>query len=266
MHADLAAASSHVHLSGWHFSPDFALVRGSKPVVLRNLLAELSERVEVRVLAWGGAPLPLFRPTRATVRRGMDELCRGTRVRYALDTRERPMHCHHEKTIEIDDRVAYVGGIDLSLEGGDRFDSHHHIARAKLGWHDVAARLEGPAVADVAAHFRMRWDEVTGERLEPGPTPQASGGHTSRWSAPFPSASTRRCRAGSSGSWTRTSVRCARRGRSSTWRTSSSGRPRSRRSSARSCAGRLRTSSGSCCCSRRSRTPAPTTRAECCPS
>ena len=56
MHADLAAASSHVHLSGWHFSPDFALVRGSKPVVLRNLLAELSERVDVRVLAWAGAP------------------------------------------------------------------------------------------------------------------------------------------------------------------------------------------------------------------
>jgi hypothetical protein len=49
MHADLAAARSHVHLAGWHFSPDFALVRGSKPVVLRNLLAELSERVDVRV-------------------------------------------------------------------------------------------------------------------------------------------------------------------------------------------------------------------------
>jgi phosphatidylserine/phosphatidylglycerophosphate/cardiolipin synthase-like enzyme len=178
MLADLAAASSHVHLAGWHFSPDFALVRGTKPLVLRNLLAELSERVEVRVLAWGGSPLPLFRPTRASVRKGMDELCRGTRVRYALDTRERPMHCHHEKTIEIDGRVAYVGGIDLSLEGGDRFDSHDHIARAKLGWHDVAARLEGPAVADVAAHFRMRWREVTSERLEPGPTPQASGRHT----------------------------------------------------------------------------------------
>ena len=178
MHADLAAASSHVHLAGWHFSPDFALVRGSKPLVLRNLLAELSERVEVRVLAWGGSPLPLFRPTRASVRRGMEELCRGTRVRYALDTHERPLHCHHEKTIEIDDRIAYVGGIDLSLEGGDRFDSHHHIARAKLGWHDVATRIEGPAVADVAAHFRMRWGEVTGERLDPGSTPQASGGCT----------------------------------------------------------------------------------------
>jgi phosphatidylserine/phosphatidylglycerophosphate/cardiolipin synthase-like enzyme len=178
MHADLTAASSHVYLAGWHFSPDFALVRGSEPLVLRNLLAELSERVDVRVLAWGGSPLPLFRPTRASVRRGMDELCRGTCVRYALDTQERPLHCHHEKTIEIDNRIAYVGGIDLSLEGGDRFDNHHHIARAKLGWHDVAARLEGPAVADVAAHFRMRWREVTGERLEPGPTPGAAGART----------------------------------------------------------------------------------------
>ena len=46
----------------------------------------------------------------------------------------------------IDDRVAFVGGIDLSLESGDRFDSHHHIARANVGWHDVAALIEGPAV------------------------------------------------------------------------------------------------------------------------
>ena len=33
------------------------------------------------------------------------------------------MHCHHEKTIVIDDRVAFVGGIDLTLDGGDRFDT-----------------------------------------------------------------------------------------------------------------------------------------------
>ena len=34
-----------------------------------------------------------------------------------------------------------------------------------MGWHDVAARLTGPVVADVAEHFRMRWREVTGETL-----------------------------------------------------------------------------------------------------
>jgi hypothetical protein len=28
------------------------------------------------------------------------------------------MHCHHEKTTVIDDRVAFVGGIDLTSESG----------------------------------------------------------------------------------------------------------------------------------------------------
>ena len=96
-----------------------------------------------------------------------DELCRGTKIHCALDSRERPLHCHHEKTIVIDDRVAFVGGIDLTAENGDRFDSSEHHARAAVGWHDVSTRIEGPAVADVSAHFRMRWREVTGETLRP---------------------------------------------------------------------------------------------------
>ena len=76
------------------------------------------------------------------------------------------MHCHHEKTIVIDDRVAFVGGIDLTSESGDRFDWNNHPSRANVGWHDACARIEGPAVADVGEHFRMRWCEVTGETLD----------------------------------------------------------------------------------------------------
>ena len=64
------------------------------------------------------------------------------------------MHCHHEKTIVVDDRVAFVGGIDLTSEAGDRFDTSNHPARGRLGWHDASVRLEGPAVTDVAEHFR----------------------------------------------------------------------------------------------------------------
>ncbi|MEP6892421.1 MAG: phospholipase D family protein [Gaiellaceae bacterium] len=163
--ATLAEAQSHVYLAGWQFSPSLALVRGGERVILRNLLAELAERVDVYVLAWAGAPLPLFRPSRATVRRIRDELCRGTDIHCALDDRERPLHCHHEKTIVVDDRVAFVGGIDLTFVNGDRFDGNDHVARAQVGWHDVSSRIEGPAVSDVAEHFRMRWHEVTGERL-----------------------------------------------------------------------------------------------------
>ena len=85
------------------------------------------------------------------------------------------MHCHHEKTIVIDDRVAFVGGIDLTYQSGDRFDSVHHPARNAIGWHDAAARIEGPAVADVAEHFRMRWREVNGEQLAPVSPPERAG-------------------------------------------------------------------------------------------
>jgi phosphatidylserine/phosphatidylglycerophosphate/cardiolipin synthase-like enzyme len=178
MAAELARARSHVYLAGWFFSPEFALVRGPEWVVLRNLLADLAERVEVRMLVWAGAPLPLFRPSRSAVGETMARLSRGTRIRWAADANERPLHCHHEKTIVVDDRVAFVGGIDLTLESGDRFDTSAHEARAQVGWHDVTARLEGPAVADVAAHFRMRWREVTGEALTSTSAAETAGGRT----------------------------------------------------------------------------------------
>src|SRR5512132_2347877 len=163
MVAELERAESHVHIAGWFFSPDFALTRGGEPAILRDLLAELAERVEVRVLVWAGAPLPLFRPSRGTVRKMRERLCAGTKIRCALDAKERPMHCHHEKTIVVDDRVAFVGGIDLTSEAGDRFDSSGHRARGQVGWHDASARVAGPAVADIAEPFRVRWRGVSGE-------------------------------------------------------------------------------------------------------
>ena len=164
--AELERAESHVHIAGWSFTPGFALTRGAKPTILRDLLAELAERVEVRVLVWAGGPLPLNRLSRATVRRMRESLCRGSQIHCALDAKERPMHCHHEKTIVIDDRIAFVGGIDLTSYGGDRFDTGAHLWRGQIGWHDASARIAGPAVADVAEHFRMRWQEVSGAEID----------------------------------------------------------------------------------------------------
>src|SRR6266566_5063941 len=52
----LQAAASSVIVAGWHVSPAFKLRRDGPS--LRELLAELAKRVEVRVLLWAGAPLP----------------------------------------------------------------------------------------------------------------------------------------------------------------------------------------------------------------
>jgi len=168
--ATLRAARSHVHIAGWHVTPDFTLVRGEEELGLRDVLAALAERIDVRVLLWAGPPLPVFRPHRSDVREVRDKLRRGTNIRCELDARERTFHCHHEKLVIVDDEVAFVGGIDLTSLSGDRFDGPAHPADGSLGWHDVATRLEGPAVADVAEHFRQRWHEIAGESLSrPGP-------------------------------------------------------------------------------------------------
>ena len=172
--SELRVAESHVYMTGWYVSPDFALTRVGEPIVLRNLLAELADRVDVRVLLWAGAPLPLFRPSRRDVRRVRQALAEAG-IRCALDARERPMHCHHEKTIVIDDRVAFVGGIDITSQDGDRYDTREHPSRAQVGWHDVTTCLRGPAVGDISDHFRLRWREVTNEPFPPPTAPDEAG-------------------------------------------------------------------------------------------
>jgi len=166
MVADIAAAQSHVHLAGWFFSPDFRMGRGGP--TLKELLADAAERCDVRVLAWAGAPLPLFHPDRGEVRTMRDELTRGTRIEMELDAKERPLHCHHEKLVIVDDRVAFVGGIDLTDFAGNRLDHSHHLPRDTLGWHDACVRLEGPVVADVAEHFALRWPRALPPHARPG--------------------------------------------------------------------------------------------------
>ena len=152
---DVRSAQSHVHVAGWFFTPRFRLADDG--LTLRGLLADAARRCEVRVLAWAGAPLPLFHPDRAEVRAMRDELVRGTRIEMELDAKERPMHCHHEKLVVVDDRIAFVGGIDLTTMAGNRRDGKEHAPRLSIGWHDACVRVEGPLVADVAHHFALRW-------------------------------------------------------------------------------------------------------------
>src|SRR5204862_6239765 len=133
-------------LAGWQV--DGCVGLEEEGATLRELLGDAAGRVDVRVLAWAGAPLPLFHPDRREVRRARDELAEGTRISMALDARERPLHCHHEKLVVVDDEVAFVGGIDLTSLAGDRLDPNDHPPRAGPGWPDAAVPLVGPGLGD----------------------------------------------------------------------------------------------------------------------
>jgi phosphatidylserine/phosphatidylglycerophosphate/cardiolipin synthase-like enzyme len=80
---ELSRAQSHVHMTGWFISPDLQLTREDEPVIVRNLLAELAERIDVPVLLWQGAPVPAFRPSRGDVRNVRENLVRHTRIKSA---------------------------------------------------------------------------------------------------------------------------------------------------------------------------------------
>ncbi|MET0135647.1 MAG: phospholipase, partial [Kibdelosporangium sp.] len=171
----IANARSHVHVAGWHSSPDFRPTREPGSPSLRDLLAEAAERASVRVLLWAGPPVPAFEPTRKRARKARQEFMRDSKVRCVLDSRERTLHCHHEKLVIVDDEIAFVGGMDFTAMEGDRHDSPAHPADRPIGWHDLTMRAEGPVVADVAEHFRLRWTEVDGESLPPVRTPGPAG-------------------------------------------------------------------------------------------
>jgi phosphatidylserine/phosphatidylglycerophosphate/cardiolipin synthase-like enzyme len=171
----LRSARRRVLLAGWFFSAGFELERGNGSVPLRELLREVAGHADVHVLAWAGAPVPVFKPTRKAVAAELASLACHPRIAVAADSHERPLHCHHEKLVVIDDERAFVGGIDLTDLAGDRYDVPGHPTRGRLGWHDAASLLRGPAVADVARHFCTRWEAVTREPLAPA-EPQAAAG------------------------------------------------------------------------------------------
>ncbi|HET9172929.1 MAG TPA: phospholipase D family protein [Actinospica sp.] len=171
----IAGARSHVHVAGWFASPEFRPTREPGSPTFGELLADVAERVPVRVLLWAGPPLPVFKPTRRMSRESREGFMRGSKVRCVLDARERTMHCHHEKIVVVDDEVAFVGGIDFTALAGDRVDGSAHRPDRPLGWHDVATRLTGPIVADVARHFAQRWTETAGEELPEVVVPRPQG-------------------------------------------------------------------------------------------
>jgi phosphatidylserine/phosphatidylglycerophosphate/cardiolipin synthase-like enzyme len=181
----LAQAQAYVYVVGWCLTPHIPFKRPHPhEMVQTRLLALLSEtapRVPVRILLWSGAPF-LLQPTTRTmkaVQQAIAEQCPGD-IQCRLDHSAHISHCHHQKAIVIDGRIAFVGGMDLTTFQGDRWDTPQHPLRAGPNWHDVQVRIEGEAAADVEHNFRQRWLATAGA----GPLPHREPAWEESWQTP----------------------------------------------------------------------------------
>ncbi len=60
---------------------------------------------------------------------------------------------HHQKTVVVDNKIGFLGGLNIS----DYFqDNPRHLKKEPA--HDVFCRIEGPVIADLARNFVGRWN------------------------------------------------------------------------------------------------------------
>ncbi|MGG1948433.1 VTT domain-containing protein [Trinickia sp. NRRL B-1857] len=173
----LLAAERTVFIVGWDIDSRMRLVPGQTtdglPAALGEFLQALSarrRRLRIYVLAWDFAMIYAFE------REWMPVYQTGWRSQRGVVFRQDGTHprgaSHHQKMVVIDDRLAFVGGLDLTRS---RWDTPSHSADeprrrdangAPYGpFHDVQAMFDGDAAAAIGTLARERWQRACGKRI-----------------------------------------------------------------------------------------------------
>ncbi|MFJ2668346.1 phospholipase D-like domain-containing protein [Nocardia fluminea] len=96
------------------------------------------------------------------------------RLHFEMDAAHPIGSAHHQKIVVIDDRLAFCGGIDMTV---DRWDTSDHrddndFRTAPNGnsygpWHDATTAVDGAAAEAIGELARARWKAATGRELAP---------------------------------------------------------------------------------------------------
>ena len=178
-------AKRSICITGWDFRSEIWMERLTDDrVSIADLLVgrmRAQPGLMLRLLIWSnpGAFVEL-----RSLKERFDRLARteGLDVQIEIDAGS-GVRSHHQKSIIVDGREAFVGGIDLTW---GRWDTQEHRPRwhrqadvdgdgaggdfERPPWHDLHTRIRGPIVAAFARNFNERWWAVRGEIL---PLPRA---------------------------------------------------------------------------------------------
>lgn len=180
-------AQTSIQIVGWDVDSRTPLVgpegraEDGLPIAFGDFLDALAAAkpwLTIRILLWD------YSVFFATEREPLPTLAlrwkRPPQIDLCLDDSVPSGSSHHQKIITIDDSLAFVGGLDLTIR---RWDDSGHLSdhpfridpagKPYAPFHDVQMMLDGQAARDLADLVRQRWQVATCEQPEAMPGPAA---------------------------------------------------------------------------------------------
>jgi phosphatidylserine/phosphatidylglycerophosphate/cardiolipin synthase-like enzyme/membrane protein DedA with SNARE-associated domain len=173
-------AQHSIFIMGWEMDSRTRLIRGDDsddglPEELGPFLSQLVTRkrdLYAYLMMWDFAMIYLIErefPPLYQV-----EWSNHGRLKFRMDDQHPLGASRHQKLLVIDDRLAFIGGIDLSKW---RWDTPAHAAHEPRRidpdgkpyppFHDVQAMVDGPAAAALGELVRERWHLLGGKKIKP---------------------------------------------------------------------------------------------------
>ena len=182
----LSRAEHSIFILGWDIDSRMRLQPDAPadglPAELRDFLVALCRRrrgLRVYVLSWDYAMV--FALEREFLPAAKEHWQTHRRLSFCLDGNHPAGASHHQKVVVIDHRVAFVGGLDLTIR---RWDTHHHLAddprradpdgKPYAPFHDVQCVVDGAAAEALGEMAAERWLRATGRRPRVPDTASAS--------------------------------------------------------------------------------------------
>jgi phospholipase D1/2 len=174
-------ARRYIYLAGWQFDSLARLLRPAPgelvthPIELLPFLEYLCERtprLQVFILAWDYSLF--YALEREWLQRLKFKFQSHPRVHFEFSSHPGMGGCLHQKYVLIDDRVAFLGGLDVCDSRWDtrahraqdpaRIDTHGNPYKA---FHDIQVAVRGPVVRRLKHFFRESWDRLQSDELVP---------------------------------------------------------------------------------------------------